>query len=262
MALALGVLAATLRPIGPRPGGQTPAREQRRTRSWRSGSRTSSKTIGQHLDAGRIAEAIPPAREKLDLLVRLRGKDHWQTGDARRDVETYEQLAARPREVQDRFAEARRGAPGETALRPGPVRPGLGAISEGPGDRPRDPGRGAPRHRHQLQQPGRDPPGPGEVRRGRGDAPPRPGDPPQGPARGPPRHRRQLQQPGRDPRGPGEVCRGRGDAPPRPGDPPEGPGRGAPRHRHTATTTWPRPSRTRGSTPRPRRCTAAPWRSA
>ena len=29
-----------------------------------------------------------------------------------------------------------------------------------------------------------------------------------------------------------------------------------------ATTTWPRPSGTRGSTPRPRRCTAAPWRSA
>ena len=66
------------------------------------------KTIGQHIDAGRIAEAIPPAREKLDLLVRLRGKDHWQTGDARRDLETYERLAARPREVQDRFAEARR----------------------------------------------------------------------------------------------------------------------------------------------------------
>ncbi len=29
-----------------------------------------------------------------------------------------------------------------------------------------------------------------------------------------------------------------------------------------ATTTWPRPSVTRGSTPRPRRCTAAPWRSS
>ncbi len=54
------------------------------------------KTIGQHIDAGRIAEAIPPAREKLDLLVRLRGKDDWQAGDARRDLETYEHLAARP----------------------------------------------------------------------------------------------------------------------------------------------------------------------
>src|SRR5262245_47333287 len=67
------------------------------------------KAIGQHLEAGRIAAAIPPAREKLDLLARLRGKDHWQTGDARRDLDTYERLAARPREVQGRFAEARRG---------------------------------------------------------------------------------------------------------------------------------------------------------
>ena len=105
-------------------------------------------------------------------------------------------------------------------------------CTAGPGDPPEGPGRGPPRHRHQLQQPGRDPRGPGEVRRGRGDAPPRPGDPPEGPGRGPPRHRRQLQQPGRGPPGPGEVRRGRGDAPPRPGDLPEGPGRGAPRHRH------------------------------
>ncbi len=66
------------------------------------------KTIDQNLAEGRIAEAIPPAREKLDLLIRLRGKDHWQAGDARRDVETYERLAAGPRAVRDRFAEARR----------------------------------------------------------------------------------------------------------------------------------------------------------
>src|ERR1700678_2788772 len=66
------------------------------------------ETIDRHLYAGRIAEAIPAARAKLDLLVRLRGKDHWQAGDARRDVETYEHLAARPRAVRDRFAEARR----------------------------------------------------------------------------------------------------------------------------------------------------------
>ncbi len=65
-------------------------------------------TIGQHLAAGRIAQAIPAAREKLDLCIRLRGKDHWQTADARRDLETYERLAARPREARDRFAEARR----------------------------------------------------------------------------------------------------------------------------------------------------------
>jgi tetratricopeptide (TPR) repeat protein len=67
-------------------------------------------TIRRHVEAGRIADAIPPARERVDLLLRLRGTDHWQTGDARRDVQTYERLVALPREVQDRFAEARRGA--------------------------------------------------------------------------------------------------------------------------------------------------------
>ena len=35
------------------------------------------------------------------------GKDHWQTGDARRDLETYRRLAGLPREVQDRYAKAR-----------------------------------------------------------------------------------------------------------------------------------------------------------
>ena len=108
MALALGVLAATPGPSArgqeakPPPASNADAEMEKRIEDL-------DKTIGQHLDAGRIAEAIPPAREKLDLLVRLRGKDHWQTGDARRDLETYERLAARPRAVQDRFAEARRG---------------------------------------------------------------------------------------------------------------------------------------------------------
>ena len=63
--------------------------------------------INQRLDAGQIAEAIPPAREKLDLLARTRGKDHWQTGDARRNLETYHRLAGLPREVQDRYVKAR-----------------------------------------------------------------------------------------------------------------------------------------------------------
>jgi tetratricopeptide (TPR) repeat protein len=67
------------------------------------------KAIRQQVEAGRIAEAVPPAREKLELLVRLRGTDHWETGDARREAETYERIAALPREIQDRFAEARRG---------------------------------------------------------------------------------------------------------------------------------------------------------
>jgi tetratricopeptide (TPR) repeat protein len=64
--------------------------------------------IKRHLDAGRFAEAMAPAREKLDLLERRLGKDHWRTGDARRDLETYTRLAGRPVAVQDRYLKARR----------------------------------------------------------------------------------------------------------------------------------------------------------
>jgi hypothetical protein len=66
------------------------------------------RTIAQRLDAGQIAEAIPPARERHQLLERVRGEDDWRTGDARRDLETYRRLADQPREVQDRYAKARR----------------------------------------------------------------------------------------------------------------------------------------------------------
>ena len=111
MALALGMMPWTTRPpaLGQeaRPPAASDAEAEREKRVEEL-----DKTIRQDLEAGRIAAAIPPAREKLDLLVRLRGPDHWQTGDARRNLETYERLAARPREVRDRFVEARRGAPG------------------------------------------------------------------------------------------------------------------------------------------------------
>src|SRR5271157_3510210 len=63
--------------------------------------------IHQRLDAGQIAEAVLPAREKLDLLARTLGKDHWQTGDARRVLETCQRLAGLPRDVQDRYVKSR-----------------------------------------------------------------------------------------------------------------------------------------------------------
>src|SRR5262245_56008964 len=63
--------------------------------------------INQCLDAGRIAEAVPPAREKHELLERGLGKDHWRTGDARRKLETCQRLAGLPRQVQDRYAKVR-----------------------------------------------------------------------------------------------------------------------------------------------------------
>jgi hypothetical protein len=64
-------------------------------------------SISRALHAGRIAEAIPPARERLDLLERGLGKDHWRTGDGRRELETCRRLAGLPRAVQDRYAKAR-----------------------------------------------------------------------------------------------------------------------------------------------------------
>jgi tetratricopeptide (TPR) repeat protein len=63
--------------------------------------------VNEHLDAGRIAEAIPPAREKLDLVERGLGKDHWRTGGARRELETCTRLAGQPSSVQDRYVKAR-----------------------------------------------------------------------------------------------------------------------------------------------------------
>src|SRR4051794_35602736 len=59
------------------------------------------QTIAQHLDAGEIAEVVPLARDYLGLLEHLRGKDHWQSGDARRRLETYQRLAGQTREVQN-----------------------------------------------------------------------------------------------------------------------------------------------------------------
>src|SRR5258708_4420115 len=64
------------------------------------------RSITQRLDAGQIAEAVPTAREKLDLLERKLGKDHWQACDARRDLETYQRLSGLPREVRDRYGKA------------------------------------------------------------------------------------------------------------------------------------------------------------
>jgi tetratricopeptide (TPR) repeat protein len=107
MALALGVAPWT---TGPSALGQqaTPPAEGNPDAKLEKRIEELDKAVRQQVEAGRIAEAVPPAREKLDLLVRLRGADHWQSGDARRDAETYDRLAARPRQVQDRFAEARR----------------------------------------------------------------------------------------------------------------------------------------------------------
>jgi tetratricopeptide (TPR) repeat protein len=108
MALALGVLPGTNRPSAAGQEARPPTASDPDAKAEKRIEELDG-AIRQQIEAGRIAEAVPPAREKLELLVRLRGTDHWQTGDARRDAETYERIAALPRAVQDRFAEARRG---------------------------------------------------------------------------------------------------------------------------------------------------------
>ena len=82
--------------------------------NWRSGSRISTRR-----SASTSRRAGSPRRSRRrgrssSLLVRLRGKDHWQTGDARRDLETYERLAAPP-------------ARGPGSVRGGPSRGWLGS---------------------------------------------------------------------------------------------------------------------------------------
>ena len=79
-------------------------------------------------------------------------------------------------------------------------------LRAGPGHPQGDAGRGPPRHRHQPEQPGREPGCPGQARRRRAAAPHRPGDHPAGAGRGPPRHRHQLHQPGLEPGVQGEYA--------------------------------------------------------
>ena len=174
--------------------------------------------INQRLDAGQIAEAVRPAREKLDLLARTRGKDHWQTGDARRDLETYHRLAGLPREVQDRYVKARqanarasqlyaRGQYAEAALL---FQEDLSIRRDILGEDHPDTAPATTTWPRPSAQ--------GKY------------------AEAEAMHRRAL----------AIRLKALGE------DHPD---------TATATTTWPRPSVPRGSTPRPRRCTAVPWRS-
>ncbi len=105
-ALAVGALAW---PASPRLHGQEPPPPAAPAADADLAKRVEKldSAINQHLDAGRIAEAVAPAREKLDLLERRLGKDHWRTCDARRDRETYTRLASLPHEVQDRYVKMR-----------------------------------------------------------------------------------------------------------------------------------------------------------
>jgi CHAT domain-containing protein/tetratricopeptide (TPR) repeat protein len=59
-------------------------------------------------EVGRYAEAQVPAREILGILTRAQGATHWRTADAKRDLQTLEQIAALPGAAQAELTEARR----------------------------------------------------------------------------------------------------------------------------------------------------------
>ncbi len=59
-------------------------------------------------EKGEYAAAIPLARELLELRIRANGEKHWQTGDARRQIETLELISELPGSAQAELAESER----------------------------------------------------------------------------------------------------------------------------------------------------------
>ena len=181
---------------------------------------------------GKYAEAEPLYRKALAIRRKVLGEDHPDTATS------YNNLAVQP-------------------AGPGQVRRGRAAVPQGPGDPPQGAGRGPPRHRHQLQQPGLLP------------AMPRASTP------RPSRCYRKALAIRRKALGEdhpdtatsynnlavnlnaqGKYAEAEPLLPQGPGDPPQGAGRGPPRHRHQlqqpGRATW----TTRASTPRPSRCSS------
>src|SRR5205823_3253752 len=54
--------------------------------------------IGKLQAAGKSAEAVPFAEEIVQLRTRVQGSDHWQTADARWQLQALRQVAAQPAE--------------------------------------------------------------------------------------------------------------------------------------------------------------------
>src|SRR5262245_28165952 len=64
------------------------------------------KRIEELREAGSFQEAPAVARTLLELRRRVRGENHWQTGNARRLVGTLEKITALPAEAQGELAKA------------------------------------------------------------------------------------------------------------------------------------------------------------
>jgi CHAT domain-containing protein/tetratricopeptide (TPR) repeat protein len=66
------------------------------------------KQIDELWAAGKFAEAVAPAEQLLALRQRVQGKDHWESSDATRSLETLRKAAALPAEKQAALAKAPR----------------------------------------------------------------------------------------------------------------------------------------------------------
>jgi CHAT domain-containing protein/tetratricopeptide (TPR) repeat protein len=64
------------------------------------------KKIHELYEAGRYAEAREPARQALEIRVREQGPTHWQTINAKNNLDLMKQFAALPRDAQDALTEA------------------------------------------------------------------------------------------------------------------------------------------------------------
>ena len=146
---------------------------------------TSYNNLASNLDAqGKYAEAERSHQKALDLCRKLLGEDHPDTATSYNNLAVNLNAQGKYAEAERSFQKAldlRRKLLGEehpdTATSYNNLAVNLNAqgkyaeaeahLPEGPGPAPQAAGRGPPRHRHQLQQPGRQPERPGQVRRGR-----------------------------------------------------------------------------------------------
>src|SRR5262249_61056297 len=109
-----GAVGSGLQPAtGRRPAAENGGRAEVRT----GGDAERAEELGRKVDepraTGKYAGAQEPAREILAIRTRGLGATHWQTADAKRDLQTLDRLPAPPRRAR---APAARGRPRTTTI--------------------------------------------------------------------------------------------------------------------------------------------------
>ena len=232
------------RPGGSYPGrpsvdGTSPASRSRPSAPGRSRSgrrpgeacREARHAISQRVDAGQFAEAVPPAREKLDLLARTLGKDHWQTATPAANSRPVSASPACP--VRSRIATRSRGK--RTTVR-------VSSMPAASMPRPRScSGRTSRSVETSWARTTTTPPPPtttwptlgAQGKYAEAEAiPPCLGDHAQGPGRGPPDTATKYDNLAGTLHAQGKYAEAEAMLRRDPGDPAQGPGRGPPQHRH------------------------------